>query len=269
MLSVEDFCGEIAAMNNMQINIIDMDPNIKDIIPIFYGHERCAPSHSYGPHVRDHYLIHICLSGCGVIRDKRGEHKVKSGEFFLIREGEVTTYTADALDPWEYMWIAFKGSAAGTFAADKTVYSCPEALSNRIRDSILNTEGNGYYYISYIYELMAISSSEGIPMRDVASKIKRYIKYNYMDDITVDGLSRLFGFERSYIYRVFMKKYGVGVKEYIISTRMEHAKELLLCGQSVAATAFMVGYSDEFNFSRSYKKYYGISPSQTTRDGEK
>ena len=252
-------------MSNTQINIIDVNPDIKDIIPIFYGYERCLPKHNYGPHVRDYFLIHICLSGCGVIRDRLGEHKVESGEFFLIREGEVTTYTADECDPWEYVWIAFKGNAAGAFAPDKTVYSCPDGLSMRIRESILNREGNAYTYISYIYELMAISSSDQIPMRDVASKIKRYIKYNYMDDITVDGLSKLFGFERSYIYRVFMKKYGMGVKEYIIKTRMEHARELLLGGQSVAEAAYMVGYSDEFNFSRAYKKHYGISPSYTAR----
>ena len=255
-------------MGAISINIIDVNSELKDIIPLFYGYERCAPSHNYGPHVRDHYIIHICLSGCGTIRDKRGEHKVECGEFFLIRAGEVTTYTADESDPWEYVWIAFRGATAGVFDAKKTVYSCPDGLSDRIRETILNSGGNAYTYIAYIYELIAISSSDSIPMCDVSSKIKRYIKYNYMDDITVDGLSRLFGFERSYIYRIFMKKYGVSVKEYIISTRMEHARALLLSGQSVAATAFMVGYSDEFNFSRAYKKYYGISPSRTSRTSD-
>ena len=53
----------------------------------------------------------------------------------------------------------------------------------------------------------------------------------------------------------------IGIKEYITGVRMERAKEFLLGGHSVCDTAFMVGYRDEFNFSKAFKKYYGKAPS--------
>jgi AraC-like DNA-binding protein len=81
-----------------------------------------------------------------------------------------------------------------------------------------------------------------------------------MTDITVKNLSLQFGYEQSYLYRLFKKKTKMGIKEYIIKTRMEQAKALLSLGYTVSKTAFAVGYSDTFNFSKSYKKYFGIAP---------
>ena len=83
-----------------------------------------------------------------------------------------------------------------------------------------------------------------------------------MLDITVDSISRLFGFERSYLYRIFKKRYGIGIKEYITEVRMQKAAEFLKDGFSVKESAHMVGYIDEFNFSKAYKSRYGISPSK-------
>lgn len=52
----------------------------------------------------------------------------------------------------------------------------------------------------------------------------------------------------------------MSIKEYIIKTRMEQAKTLLSLGYTVSNTAFAVGYRDPFNFSKSYKKYFGTTP---------
>ena len=98
--------------------------------------------------------------------------------------------------------------------------------------------------------------------RDRLSEIKRYIRHEYMNSITADEIAKTFGFERSYLYRMFKQKYGCGIKEYIIRTRMERAETLLQTGHAVGETAYMVGYLDEFNFSKAFKKYYGFPPSK-------
>ena len=43
---------------------------------------------------------------------------------------------------------------------------------------------------------------------------------------------------------------------------MENAAELLKKGSSVKEAADLCGYADPFNFSRMFKKAYGVSPSQ-------
>ena len=82
-------------------------------------------------------------------------------------------------------------------------------------------------------------------------------------DISAESVGRSFGYERTYLYRIFKKRYGIGIKEYIINVRMENARQFLIDGRSVGETAALTGYKDEFNFSRAYKKHFGIPPSQS------
>ena len=83
----------------------------------------------------------------------------------------------------------------------------------------------------------------------------------------MDKITKMFGFERSYLYRIFKNKFGVGVKEYMLEVRTERAKQFLADGYTVASTAFMVGYRDEFNFSRAFKERVGISPTEYKKRG--
>jgi AraC-like DNA-binding protein len=48
---------------------------------------------------------------------------------------------------------------------------------------------------------------------------------------------------------------------------MKSAKNLLEKGYSVSSTAFMVGYKDEFNFSKAFKKHFLVAPSSIKNKG--
>ena len=234
--------------------------NMRDIKPLFAGIQKCKSGHSYGPFVRRQYLIHFCLSGKGTLVDPRGTHKIAKGEMFIIRPGEVTTYSADIDEPWEYFWLGFDGALSGVFSSGESVMKYPEVAAERIRVAIENNERSGHVYSSALHEIIFHLFPSGGESRDAASMIKQYISYNYMNDISVEQMAQVFGFERSYLYRVFKAKYGKGVKEYIIDVRMETARELLSEGYAVGVSARAVGYKDEFNFSKAFKKYYGAPP---------
>ena len=245
----------------MSLLSFDEYGGVRDIRPIFAGEEKCAPGHSFGPYIRDHFIIHFVLDGRGVLEDKFGTHEIRGGELFVIRPGESTVYTADTSDPWHYMWLAFVGDEAARFDTDRSVYRAPSDFMSRLRAFIERGVISLDAYLSVIYELLHQLFADKEPPPDRLSQIRSYIDYNYMDEISVDGLTSKFGFERSYLYRMFKKKYGVGVKEYIISVRAERAKQFLLSGRTVSETAYLVGYRDEFNFSRAFKKVVGMSPS--------
>ena len=100
----------------------------QDLSPIFFGAETCAKNHSFGPHTRNYYIIHFCLCGRGKLQDRFGEHHISAGQLFIIRPNEITTYTADAVTPWEYIWIAFEGKIANTFKTDRSVYLYPKEI---------------------------------------------------------------------------------------------------------------------------------------------
>ena len=240
-------------------NMID-DICTKDIIPIFSGHEVCEKNHKFGPHIRDYYLLHFCLNGKGVLIDKFGNHTIRQGELFIIRPGETTTYLADGNTPWEYSWVAFGGELADLFNTDRSVYPFPIEIGLSLREFSIDRETNPAIFLSLIYKLIYYLFNEKKDNSSIPEKIRQYIDFNYMDNISVLTISNYFGYERSYLYRIFKNHLGVGIKEYIIKTRMEHAQILLKKGYSVGNTSLAVGYNDQTNFSKAYKKHFGESP---------
>lgn len=240
--------------------LVKNNENLTDFIPIFVGLQNCPSKHKFGPAIRDYYLIHFVFKGKGSITDPTGTYDVNNGELFIIRPGEVTTYIADEENPWSYVWIAFKGSLAKVFDEKNTVYICPTELTKRIFDYIQDDCFDAGVYTSILHELVYHLFYEKQKKDVNVSKIKQYVDYNYMNDLKVDEIAKIFGFERSYLFRIFKAKYGIGLKEYIVKVRTDWAKKFLADGYSVVDTSFMVGYRDEFNFSRGFKKFVGVSP---------
>lgn len=235
----------------------------EEIYPLVVGYYQCPSMNTYGPHVRDYHILHFVLSGKGVLINDRGTHPVSKGEVFLIREGEVTTYIADKDEPWEYTWIGFKGSRTSLFDSGPDVYKIPAGLDMKLLDYVKRDENSTDIFSSILYELMyhlfAIGSEA--PEDERIRLVHRHIKYYYMDDITIGELASTFGFERSYLYRIFKSRYGLSPKEYLTQVRLEKARWLLERGYSISECADLIGYSDAFALSKAYKKHYGVSPS--------
>ena len=73
------------------------------------GYENCVPGHSYGPILRNGYLIHYILSGSGIYKARGRIFRLKEGDAFLICPGELIYYRADLKTPWSYTWIGMQG----------------------------------------------------------------------------------------------------------------------------------------------------------------
>ena len=51
----------------MKESWLAQNPNgVGELSFLFCGRQNCAPGDSVGPAVREHYLLHFCLSGRGV-----------------------------------------------------------------------------------------------------------------------------------------------------------------------------------------------------------
>lgn len=235
-----------------------------DLRPLLVGHYQCPASNKYGPHVRRYYLIHFVLNGKGTLINDKGSYVVSKGEMFLIRPGENTTYIANKSEPWEYTWIGFCGSRASMFDNAAEVMKTPVELDKKLCEYVKRGIKSPEIFLSILYELIynIFLTDDNEPRDERIRHVHRFIKYNYMDHITVENLAAEFGFERSYLYRIFKQRYGIGPKEYLTRIRLENARDLLRRGYSVTECAYMVGYLDSFSLSKAYKKLYGVSPTQ-------
>lgn len=94
------------------------------------------------------------------------------------------------------------------------------------------------------------------------SKILKYIKENYMHELSLDALCKSTNYSKQYCMRLFRKYVHMTINDYILGLRMQHAAYLLRSTyMNVSQAADYLGFSSVSYFSRVFKKYYGVSPS--------
>jgi len=97
---------------------------------------------------------------------------------------------------------------------------------------------------------------------DIAGRSRCLVDEMYADPVlSLCTISDEIGFSQSYVSRMFKKKYGIGVAQYINQVRVENAKKLIRSGASnIKAIALQVGFSSDVQFIRVFKKLEGVTP---------
>lgn len=95
------------------------------------------------------------------------------------------------------------------------------------------------------------------------SDIRDYIDRHYFEDIKISMFTEKYFLSREYLMKLFKQEYGVGIHEYTQKLRMEKAR--LLLGQDslkIQEISDMLGYNDKNYFSKAFRNYFGVSPSE-------
>lgn len=244
----------------------------------FCGQEKCVPSHSFGPAIRPHYLIHYILEGEGIYYENGREHKLGAGDGFLITPGTTTYYAADEKNPWEYCWIGFDGYEVKTILKncglqDNNVsfhINLPGMrdvlieLNNVFNDKI----GNNYSYISYLYKMFSYmvkveKVSTDLDTQRYLEEAIIYINNNYIYDIKITDVAKFIGIDRTYLYKLFINGKRISPQQYLIEYRLQAAcKYLRETKMMITEIAYSCGFKDSPSFNKHFKKKYGMTPSK-------
>lgn len=96
----------------------------------------------------------------------------------------------------------------------------------------------------------------------VMTVIKEYIE-KHLDTVTLDSLAQEVYLSTAYVSRYFKGKTGENFQDYLITRRMKRAALLLNdLRYRIKDISILVGYSNAFNFTRAFKKYYGKTPKE-------
>ena len=96
---------------------------------------------------------------------------------------------------------------------------------------------------------------------DIVSAVTDYIDAHLRDDLNVTVLARMAYVSPDHLTRVFKKKKGLTVSDYIKQRRMIVAKHLLADQRmTITMVADMVGYSNYSYFIEQFKKFTGMTP---------
>jgi AraC-like DNA-binding protein len=92
-----------------------------------------------------------------------------------------------------------------------------------------------------------------------------YVEDHFGEDrLSLRLAARHFGFSETYFSQMFKEITGENYSTFTEITRLNHAHMLLKQQLKVEETAYRCGYKSPNSFRRAYKRYFGISPSQTS-----
>ena len=266
-------------------------------LTLFYaGQEICSPGHShYG--VRDHFVIHLVLSGQGRFTLDGIEYKLEAGQGFTIFPGVPVEYVADKKNPWSYCWIGFSGSLATTHLARAGISRATPIIPLKDTNAALSCDAQvcaldlvrlatgeivgirtgktfqGHPVAtadlmakSLLYRFFHLLSLGNIQKADTpaVNRIEnacRFMRNNHSRPVGMDDVASYLGISRKHLSEIFKAATGQSPKEYLTAYRLSVAAELLATSDlPVKAVAHSTGFADEFYFSKLFHSRYGNSP---------
>ncbi|MNJ56780.1 Arabinose operon regulatory protein [compost metagenome] len=131
-------------------------------------------------------------------------------------------------------------------------------LSRSLSDSIALVER----------KLIQMKENRGIQGANVTQEpklqvIQQYIEQHLADNITSIDMARHLYLNPSYFSRYFKRMTGATFTDYVHQYKMKLATKMLkMSNQNLESMAIGLGYSDRTYFSKVFKKYVGLTPSE-------
>ncbi len=226
------------------------------------------------------FLFFYVRSGSGILDYQGKEYAVKEGDCAFINCQNLYSHrTSENL--WSLEWIHFNGDMVlpvymkyldrggqPVFRPDN-----PEK-AQKIWDAINNVAHSSDYIrdirineslTSLMTFLMEFSWNPDADRESSGSKsvyaIKEYLDSHYKEKITLDMLSEYFLKNKYTLSRNFKEQFGTSIINYLLMTRITHAKQLLrFTDMTVEEIGAGCGISPLYYFSRIFKQIEGISP---------
>lgn len=255
-----------------------------DLYLSYCGMEECDPGHFYGPIARSEYLIHYILSGKGMYQVDGKTYQLGKNDAFIIYPDEITFYQADKDNPWTYIWVGFGGAKAesclnyaslnkdnrvGVFKCKDELLRCVKGMLNASKLTYANDLKREGFLFMFLSALINENNSNELhnvhdyPYQIYVEHALEFIDHNYEKDIKVNDIANYIGIDRSYLTNIFKKIMHISPQQYLINYRLEKARNLLKSTNlSISEISEQVGYPDPLSFSKIFKMYYKISPTE-------
>lgn len=134
--------------------------------------------------------------------------------------------------------------------------------NDKIRQHILVLE-----IITLLVEKLENQSDLYIEKHDEISElitsISEYIDYNYSKPITLDEISSLTHYNKTYLSSLFKKKIGITIFEYLKNVRLQHCLyEIKTTDKTIVDIALDNGFANIQSFNKLFKEVYQMTPLQ-------
>ncbi len=191
-------------------------------------------------------------------------YEIGEGEYFIQKKGghQSATHSSDAP---KYLYVHFNASwtneenglpRRGTFPIEE-LFPLLQQMDRLAHSERSLTEKTAIFFqiLSALYKEPHASGIE--------KAIAKYLREHLSEKVTLQELSRKFGYSKNQIINLMKKGYQLSPIEYQHRQRLKHAEWLLLVtSNSLQRIAEDCGYQDYSHFYKDFLRIYGTSPRQ-------
>ena len=227
---------------------------------------------------KDYYLIYITkgslyFNSCG--------KEIYLKPFDAIVLPPNTPYMQNITGELNYLWVHFTGKSVEEILSQFGIKKFPfvntasqnnhlQTRFQRLFDCFVKNDEFIERDLSASLEKLLIEFARAIKENDKPrvslSKSLSYINNYYNTQIKIPDLAKMDGLSMTQYNLHFKNQIGMSPTKYIISLRMNLAKDLIETSNlSLTQIAIMCGYDDYNFFAKVFKKYTGLSPKNYRR----
>lgn len=240
------------------------------------------PDFYYNRKTFNNNLVLMVVKGTFYVEQYNKKYTLKSGQGILMKLTDHHKYYTDSVDTAHIIWFHFRGNMITPLLTLLQNYECLPILfqnDDYVKDNIYhcfeltNQQQPDFEYAlsSHIYQtvlhiarpsLEHISTLDSSEVSWFTEQVSDYIHNHIYEKITLEHLCAHFHMNKFYFIRKFKQIYNTTPMQYIIIFKLRFSMKLLRePDYSINMIAHSLGFSDLAHFSRTFKKQFGISPS--------
>lgn len=267
---------------------LNLKPNRKSSLEVVCGGvERMRHDYVVARDDFPYFAVEFVAEGNGLLTINDGEHALSAGSVFAYGGNTPHTIRNVSDSGMRKYYLDFVGTQARRLIRDAGLLKTQNAFQTVVI--------GGQHELVELFEMLIREGLEGgahtadicaslthLVLRKIRQRrltadtslpasystferIRRYIEEHFLDLQTAHDVAVACEVTPAYLSRLFGRFADDGAYHYLMRRKMNFAAGLLMNeGLLVKEAAFRMGFPDAFQFSRAFKRVYGIAPSLLT-----
>lgn len=241
------------------------------------------------PHIHNEIELLRLKAGEATVTVSDRSYRMKAGDIVVVNPMEVHSVIADRRYPYHQECICFdlsllpdKELVCELTSGESYIYALhtlEEEVTGRLCESFdrlfeavkQNRDTLLFESTAYVCLMLAALKEHGeVKSRGAKGKrasfprkVQEYLADHYTEDITSDDAARELFYTQSYFCRLFREEFGTSFLEYLAMYRISIAKSMLKDpAVKISSVAEKIGFFDSSYFSRCFRRFVGMSPTE-------